>query len=215
MTRIKLSTPSSDRAAAYAMAADLLRANPAMIGWHGPFLFFHDADKNQSLGMAEIGFFDGKLRIAAIQTLKEVRGKGYGSFILQQLLDAADAARIPCSLAVQQFGEADGYPRLGVEQLEAWYRRNGFVPKRPGSDEMIRRVGRTRGMTFDAARDLAMRHGGIVRPFEKDRLRNNETTEWGVTDPANMVVPIPDTPAWWSYRQRFFHDLLIEKETNQ
>lgn len=75
------------------------------------------------LDLSEHGlFYEGVTWIHRINVPKEARGNGYGSQLLQQLLDDADAEGVTLGLEI---GPSDG---LGYEELEAWYMRRGFQP---------------------------------------------------------------------------------------
>ena len=67
--------------------------------------------------------------ISRINVPRENRGKGYGSQLLRQVLDIADQEKIRLYLEI---APSDG---LNYEQLEAWYKRYGFVwhPRYPNS----------------------------------------------------------------------------------
>jgi hypothetical protein len=110
---------------------------------------------------------------------------------------------------------------LGIEAL-AWRPMDDFddeLPieltggqKKPAKKKRVRLSDQV-GISFEKALDLVHRYGGIVRPFEKDADGND--ISYGVTSPDNLVVPIPGSNAWDSYKKRFFHDLLIEQDEKE
>jgi len=215
MTRLKLSGPNPEAVARFDTFLEVLATAPGHIRYDAPFLFLADPLTGDGVAICELSLRGDALHFSAIQTMTKKRTQGWGSFALQTVLMAADAALFETRLTVVPFRtESDG-PKLTKDQLVHWYRRNGFVPVAKMSDKMVRKVPRwavLKGLPFAEALRLTQRHGGIVRPFEKGP--NNVAISHGVTDTNNLIVPIPGTIGWWQYRKRFFHDLLLDTEND-
>lgn len=63
----------------------------------------------------------GTMTITRINVPSEFRGRGYGSLLLKQVLTAADHDLVRLSLEIYPSGP------LSHDDLEAWYKRHGFI----------------------------------------------------------------------------------------
>lgn len=68
----------------------------------------------------DMGLPPGTLILTRINVPVQCRGKGHGSYLLQTVLDAADAEQVTLALEVMPSGD------LSFAQLELWYERHGF-----------------------------------------------------------------------------------------
>ena len=69
----------------------------------------------------------GTMTITRINVPEASRGKGWGTFMLEQILHEADTEGVALSLEIMPSGP------LNYEALESWYMRHGFKhhPKYP------------------------------------------------------------------------------------
>jgi ribosomal protein S18 acetylase RimI-like enzyme len=97
--------------------------------------------------IADLIQHEGGMMITRINVPKDYRGKGYGRELLRQILVDADQEAITLHLHVSC---SDG---LTDQQLDAWYKRHGFVEK---NCLILMREPRYEGQTNDESPEAAM-----------------------------------------------------------
>jgi GNAT superfamily N-acetyltransferase len=75
------------------------------------------------VGIADLIRHPGGLLLTRINIPAQFRRQGHGNLLLKKVLDAADKDGVTLFLHVASYGT------MTDEQLEAWYRRNGFIPR--------------------------------------------------------------------------------------
>ena len=107
--------------------------NPKQRTWH--MGESGESDK-QCLVKTEIGPWDGYMHLASIHVTPrgECEAKGYASKVMNAILEMADEYSVAMSLNPEPFGSK----RLGLRDLQKWYRKVGFKPDPERHGEWIR-----------------------------------------------------------------------------
>jgi hypothetical protein len=76
--------------------------------------------------LTQMNEFDGAINMLTIQTVPAdvCQGQGFASSVMNTIVGLADRHRVPMSLEPEPFGQE----KLGVKELQSWYKRAGFKP---------------------------------------------------------------------------------------
>ena len=100
------------------------------------YWYMGEIEGNHCLVITNLKVWDGAIRLSSIQTVPPgvCEGKGYASDVMNRLVALADKYQVPMSLDPHPFGQKS----LGVKELQSWYSRAGFNPRKDRYDEWWR-----------------------------------------------------------------------------